>query len=215
MQLQRLRSLSKFALTMIYLAYGLAVLFFVYILAAFVFTMVKADDLGNTVTTALLEMPAWKHELGTETYSSADGTVNYRLWKVYGEFAYRNMPRWSVFVAYSRLFAIWILFILGVRQMAALLKDLDAGRPFVRDNARRLRIVGLALVTGGLINIVYQCTVYALFKHTLVAGGTTPWMIIIEENVNPGLVIGGVVVIVISEVFRLGTLLEEEHELTI
>ena len=215
MQLQRSRSLSKFALAMIYVAYALAVLSFVYIVAAFVFTMVKADDLGNTVTTALVEMPAWKHELGTETYSSADGAVNYRLWKVYGEFAYQNMPRWSVLVAYSRLFAIWILFILGVRHMVALLKDLDAGRPFVRDNARRLRIVGLALVAGGLINIVYKCGVYALFKSTLVAGGTTPWMIIIEENLNPGLVIGGIVVMVISEVFRLGTLLEEEHELTI
>ena len=40
-------------------------------------------------------------------------------------------------------------------------------------------------------------------------------MVIIEENMNPGLVLGGVVVIVISEVFRLGTMLEEEHELTV
>jgi hypothetical protein len=215
MQLMRLRSLSKFALGTIYVSYALAVLSFVYILAAFVFTMVRAGDLGNTVTTALLEMPAWKQELGDGTYASPDGTVSYRLWKVYGEFAYRNMPRWNVVVAYSRLIAVWVLFLLGLRQMVALLKDLDAGRPFVRDNARRLRIVGLALVIGGFLNILYKCGVYALFRQTLVEGGTTPWMIIIEENLNPGLVIGGIVVIVISEVFRLGTMLEEEHELTI
>lgn len=215
MQLVKSKSLPKFALAMISVAYGLAVLSFIYIIAAFVFTMVRADDLGNTVTTAMLEMPAWKHELGDVTYSSANGAVKYRLWKVYGEFAYRNMPRWSVVVAYARLFAVWILFLLGLRQMAALLKDLDAGRPFVRENARRLRIVGLALVIGGILNIGYKCGVYALFKSTLVEGGTTPWMVIIEENMNPGLVLGGVVVIVISEVFRLGTMLEEEHELTV
>jgi len=78
------------------------------------------------------------------------------------------MPRWSVSWPTRACSPIWILFILGVRQMVALLKDLDAGRPFRRDNARRLRIVGLPLSLAASSTSSTSAAFYALFKSTLV-----------------------------------------------
>jgi hypothetical protein len=55
-----------------------------------------------------------------------------------------------------------------------------------------------------------------MFKDAIAIPGTSiPWYWLLKETLSLGLLLGGLVVLVISEVFRLGNRLEEEQELTI
>jgi hypothetical protein len=84
------------------------------------------------------------------------------------------------------------------------------------ENARRLRIVGYAMAGGAIFKFLMYLGAVSLFRSGfVVAGAAIPWMVLIRIASSPGLLLGGIIVIVISEVFRLGNQLREEQELTV
>ena len=213
LQFQRLTGFAKVA---IYLAYGIGLVVLIYGIGGFIYTMVKADDLSDVQTTEILELPALAREQAAGPWATESGAVRFRLHKVYGEFSYLNMPRILALAAYLRVLGLWALFVVGTIQMAKILKDVSRGKAFALENARRLRLIGIAMAGGAIFKLlIYMGTIFMFRGDFVIAGASIPWLMAIEQASSPGLFLGGIVVLVISEVFRLGNQLQEEQELTI
>lgn len=216
MEFLQLRRVTGFAKAAIYLACWIGLLGLIYATGSFIYSLVKADDLSDVVTTNLLELPSLAREQAAGPWATESGDVRFRLCKIYGEFSYLNMPRALVFAAYLRVLGLWALFFIGAVQLARILREVGRGRAFALENARRLRVVGFAMAGGAIFKfLMYLGTIFAFRGDIEVAGAAIPWAMVIWQASSPGLLLGGVIVIVISEVFRLGNQLQEEQQLTV
>ncbi len=216
MRIFGLRSLTGFVRVVIYLAFIGALLASVYVLGSFIYVMANADDLSRIAATNLYKLPDLAREHGAGVWEAANGGIRFRLLHVYGEFSYLNMPRGMVLAIFFRLFVQCALFFIGIVQMVNIFEDVSRGKPFVRENARRLRIVGYAMAGGAIFTLLSQAGVMLLFMdEIMMKEATFAWYWYIKAVFSPGLLFGGLVVIVISEVFRLGNKLQEEQELTV
>jgi len=216
MKLFNLRSLTGFVKVVIDLAFIVALLAVVYILGSFIYLMVKADDLSKVAMTNLYKLPELAREQGAGVWEAANGGIRFRLLHVYGEFSYLNMPRTMVLAIFFRLFVQCALFFIGIVQMANMFEDVSRGKPFVLENARRLRNVGYCMAGGAIFTLLAQTAVMLLFRNEIMMKDASfAWYWYVKSVLNPGLLFGGLIVIVISEVFRLGNKLQEEQELTV
>ncbi len=216
MRVSNLSSLTGLAKVVIYLAFGASLIVTLYSLGSFIYTMSNADDLSKVAATNMYELPALAEELSPDVWATENGAIRFRLHKIYGEFSYLSMPRALVLAVFFRILVLCGLFFIGVVQMANIFEDVGAGKPFARENAARLRIVGYAMAGGAIFKFVVQMGTFFLFKDEIAMSGTEiPWLWLLRETLNWGLLAGGLVVLAISEVFRLGNKLQEEQELTV
>ncbi|MDH4270360.1 MAG: DUF2975 domain-containing protein [Candidatus Aminicenantes bacterium] len=216
MKFFQLDRVTVFARVVIYLACGICLLGLVYSTLSFIYVMFKADDLSDVLVTETLELPTLTQEQAARPWVAESGTGRFRLYKIYGEFSYLKMPRVLAFMAYIRVLGLWALFFIGTVQMARLLRDVSRRKAFARDNARRLRIVACAMVGGALLKFIMMLGPLIVFRDDIkVVGSSIPWGRYIWWASSPGLLLGAVIVIVISEVFRLGNRLQEDQELTV
>jgi len=216
MRILQLQHVTGFAKVAIYLACGIGLLGIIYTTGSFIYVMFRADDLSNVLVTETLELPSLTREQAAGPWATENGAVRFRLHKICGEFSYLNMPRELVFAAGLRVLGLWALFFLGTMQLARVLRDVGRGKAFALENARRLRVVGFAMAGGAIFKaLMFLGTVIAFRGDIEVAGGVIPWVSYVQSASSPGLLLGGIIVIVISEVFRLGNRLQEDHELTV
>lgn len=216
MRVSNLSSLTVLAKVVIYIAFGASLLVILSSVGSFIYMMSNADDLSRINATNMYELPAISRELDGDVWQSENGAVKFRLHKLYGEFAYLNMSRTLVLVIFFRILVLCALFFIGVVQMVNIFEDVGQGKPFARENAGRLRIVGYAMAGGAIFKFVAQMGTLLLLKGEIaMSGAEIPWFWLLRETLNWGLLAGGLVVLVISEVFRLGNKLQEEQELTV
>ena len=99
-----------------------------------------------------------------------------------------------------------------LHQLRGVVATMSVGAPFVVANARRLRIVGLAVI---VYELVTACMRLALslwaMRNLSVRGLTVRWVFDLRIEV----LLVGAVILVIAEVFRVGTQLQQDHDLTI
>ena len=216
MRVSNLSSLTGLVKVVIYLAFIGALLAFVYVLGSFIYVMANADDLSKVTMTNLYRLPEIAREHGAGPWEAANGGIRFRLLHVYGEFSYLSMPRGMVLAIFFRLFVQVALFLIGTVQMANMFEDVSCGKPFVLENARRLRNVGYCMAGGAIFTWLSQAGIMLLYRNEIMMKDALfAWYWYIKSVLNPGLLFGGLVVIVISEVFRLGNKLQEEQELTV
>ena len=112
-----------------------------------------------------------------------------------------------VIVVGSLVLILWV-----VAQLRALFRTLRDGRPFVPANATRVRRIAWAVIVGELARsvVVFFENYYAM-THFSAAGLTFD----ARPHVNVFAIVNGLIILVISEVFREGTRLEEDRSLTI
>jgi len=216
MRVSNLSSLTGLVKVVIYLAFIGSLLAFVYVLGSFIYVTANADDLSKVSMTNLYKLPEIAREQGGGAWEAANGGIKFRLLHVYGEFSYLNMPRGMVLAIFFRLFVLVALFLIGTVQMANMFEDVSRGKPFVLENARRLRTVGYCMAGGAIFTWLSQTGIMLLYRNEIMMKDALfAWYWYIKSVLNPGLLFGGLVVIVISEVFRLGNKLQEEQELTV
>ena len=99
-----------------------------------------------------------------------------------------------------------------VRQLRAVLRTLIHGTPFVADNAARIQRVALAVMIGEFARagMVYAENYYAMTHVTIAGLRFDAWPRVSFMTIGYGLII-----LVIAEVFRAGTRLDEEQSLTV
>lgn len=99
-----------------------------------------------------------------------------------------------------------------ISQLRGVVRTVGAGQPFVPENALRIRRVALALIAGELAGsaIVFAENYYAMTYVPVAGLQFDAWPRVDVVSIGYGLII-----LVIAEVFRIGTRLDEEQSLTI
>ena len=126
-----------------------------------------------------------------------------------------RFPPWkgtffSATVAFVICLLILALWVLG--QLRAVFRTLRDGRPFVPANATRIRRIGWAVILGELARsaFVFFENYYAMTHFS--ADGLR---FDARPDLNVFAIVNGLIILVIAEVFRAGTRLDEEQSLTV
>ena len=103
--------------------------------------------------------------------------------------------------------SLWVLF-----QLRAVLRTLREGQPFVPANATRIRWIALAVIAFELTRsaVALFDTYYAMTHFSAEGLQFKMW-----PDLNIGAILNGLIILVIAEVFRAGTRLDEEQSLTV
>jgi Protein of unknown function (DUF2975) len=113
----------------------------------------------------------------------------------------------AVVLMLAMAFGLWI-----IGQLRAVVRAVRDGKPFIPENAARVRRLGWAMIVGELIRtaVVFFESSYAM-QHFSIEGlrfSTRP-------DFSVFAIVQGMIVLVIAEVFRAGTRLDEEQSLTV
>lgn len=112
-----------------------------------------------------------------------------------------------VFLVFVLIFALWVL-----GELRALFRTLREGQPFVPINATRIRRIAYAVIFAELVRfLVVFYSNYYVMTHFSAQGlhFNARWAF------NGFAIVCGLIILVIAEVFRAGTSLDEEQSLTI
>jgi hypothetical protein len=113
----------------------------------------------------------------------------------------------------AALLVVFLALLLGVLgQLRAVFRTLRDGQPFVQANATRIRWIGVAVIVIEVARsaIVFFENYYAMTHFTAEGLRFDAW-----PDVNAFAIVDGVIILVIAEVFRAGTRLDEEQSLTV
>ncbi len=124
-----------------------------------------------------------------------------------------NTTSWRLYAVFmSGLLATFVITFLVTWKIRSMVKSALAGRAFARENARRLRFVGLVVLAySGLWPVVNYLIAKATLAQAVIEG--IPLTPALRFSVDPVLV--GLLVLILAAVFRHGADLEDEQSLTI
>ena len=116
---------------------------------------------------------------------------------------------WIAMAAAAAVLAL-VLWILA--ELAALCRSVRDGQPFAPDNVRRIRRLALALALGEVsrAGIVYSAQAYVAAHFT---GGHLRFTA--SPDIDALAFISALILLVLAEVFRTGTRLDEDQSLTV
>jgi uncharacterized membrane protein len=100
-----------------------------------------------------------------------------------------------------------------IYELRRILDNVAARTPFVMENADRMRVIGLAVLAGGAMGMIREISLASYIARNLIVPG-------IVFGVKPNLgrldvVVVGLIIMLLAEVFRYGVQLQEEHDLTV
>lgn len=115
------------------------------------------------------------------------------------------------FLTYFTVGSFFFIALFGVYQLRLLFDDLASGRYFEEVNALRIRRISYCLFALYLVNLATQLAFELSFS---VQTGKNIQLDGVEIGLNP-ILLSGLFLITLSEVFREGAKLRQEHSLTI
>jgi hypothetical protein len=136
-----------------------------------------------------------------------------RLERIDGSMRVPSVSRWFIAANGVALIAVALLVAITLGKLRAVLRTLIVDRqPFVAANAARIRFIGLAVILGELARtvVIWGENIYAR-AHLAIHGV----MFDVLPQPNLAAILLGLLILVIAEVFRAGTALDEEQSLTI
>lgn len=141
--------------------------------------------------------------LGIEDAEIRDARGSLRFPTRRGAFFVGNM----ILLIFMFALALWV-----IGQLRDVFRTLRDGQPFVPDNARRIRWIGYGVIVGELArsSMVFFENYYAMTHFS--ADGLR---FDVRPDVNVFAIICGLIILVIAEVFRAGTRLDEDQSLTV
>jgi hypothetical protein len=144
--------------------------------------------------------------------ASPSGVENVHLEDARGSL--RFSPRSSVVVAGSAivLIAVLALIVWVLGQLRAVFRTLRAGQPFVAANATRIRRIAYAVIAGEVARAVLA---YVGMRYAMTHFSIQGVRFEARSDLNVVAIICGLIILVIAEVFREGTRLDEEQALTV
>jgi len=129
-----------------------------------------------------------------------------------GQLNIRTTSKSAVFVILGLMELLLVVSLLVLRDLRALFREVVQGRPFVEDNAWRIRRVGFFIVgwslAGPILNFLAAFPILREVKvHGLILRPP------IELNIE--LLFAGLAVLVLAEIFRQASAMQREQSLTI
>jgi hypothetical protein len=144
--------------------------------------------------------------------ATAPGVQNAQIHGVHGSLKFEPTDRRAliaplVFVMIMLAVALWAL-----AQLRAIFRTIRDGRPFVPANAKRIRTIAFIVIFGELARsaLVFVANRYAM-THFAAEG----LQFDARLDLNAFTIVQGVIILVIGEVFRAGSRLDEDQSLTI
>jgi hypothetical protein len=160
-----------------------------------------AIPVSFTVDTDTHRITAPSLGIGEAQIQSARGTLGFRPRK--GTFRVANL---AIVIAMLAL-AMWVL-----GQLRAVFRTLRDGQPFVPANTTRIRRIAWAVIIGEIArSAVVFFENYYVMTHFQADG----LRFSAHSEFNVFAIINGLIILVIAEVFRAGTRLDEEQSLTV
>lgn len=126
-----------------------------------------------------------------------------------------GMPGPSLAQFVLQFFLILFLLAIGLLvlyQLRKIFATLAGETPFTGENVRRIRIIGIAVVTGSLLSTIVHFMIGLYISNIVHLPGLELYA---NFKVDISGIFLGVVVIILAEVFRYGASLQEEQDLTV
>ncbi len=108
-------------------------------------------------------------------------------------------------VTYAAIFGAVMFYLSGV------LKNVEKRLPFARENARRISSMGLIFLVGSLLTSSVQAGTANVVIHAL---GLTE-MMGVNYSINTTMIMTGLLMLILSGIFRYGAYLQEEYDATL
>lgn len=136
---------------------------------------------------------------------SPDGVLRFKL----GELS----PSQSQSVAATILFALASLgCVYGALLyfLSGILRSVEKGSPFVKENALRISIMGYILLGGSVIvGLAYSITAFTLFEALNITD------VSVNFQLNSTMFASGLLLLILAGIFRYGSYLQEEYDSTL
>jgi hypothetical protein len=100
-------------------------------------------------------------------------------------------------------------------EVIALLNNLLQNKIFLRENALKLRRIALAMIAGWLLMIILSILLTFIFRDSISLADYQFKFYHAGDNKFTSSIFSGLIILFIAEVFRIGTELKEENDLTI
>jgi hypothetical protein len=128
-------------------------------------------------------------------------------------------PASRSFVAVTAVasFSWWACAVLMLLQLQRAFTNLAVGTPFPRDNIRRIRVAGWAILGMAAVELAIDAAAMAFYRATTtVAGGpvVVPWEILwVDFPLTT--ILAGLAVLILADIFRAGADLQADQALTV
>lgn len=145
----------------------------------------------------------------------ASATVSVDPW-VY--LTYRPVSRMFVLVPAIANLSAWGCVLLVLVSLRRAFANIAAGTPFPRDNVRRIRVAGWAILGFAAIELAITAGMAAYMQSTTTIAGRPPsfplglWFAI---GFPAGTIAAGLAVVALAELFRAGADLQDDQALTV
>ncbi len=177
-------------------------------------------DPGNPLrerfqVTTLAEVPAavWPVDQVVRVGSpSATATV-----KPWAFITFLPSSRGFVAVTAAAGFAWWACLMTILLQLRNILDGLSVASPFPRDNIRRTRLIGWAILGLAATNLAIDACMLAYMRAAITVADRTPVIpaAMLLKDFPLGTILAGLAVLVLAGIFQVGADLQDEQALTI
>jgi len=131
---------------------------------------------------------------------------------------YRPGSRWGVLWLVAGDYVLLGLYLGIVLKLREVFESLTSGRPFLRPNVARLRLIGWFIVAAALYRQAWNWTAYLFMVRPALSVADRPPSVPLAFVINDlhlEVLFVGAAVLVLAEIFRVGAGLHEEQTLTI
>lgn len=144
--------------------------------------------------------------------STTLGVENARIRQAGGKLVFES-TKGSLLLAYFGLVVVLLGAALAIiHQLRLVFRTLVDGQPFVGANATRIRVIGIVVIAMEIARFFLLLAQSAFLRDSFTFEGLT---LSAFPRPNLGVILVGLVILVIAEVFRQGSELREEQELTV
>ena len=130
---------------------------------------------------------------------------------------YLPVSRSFVLVASIASFSEWACVLLVLLNLRRAFENIAAGTPFPRDNIRRIRVAGWAILGIAAVELLIDAGMVAYMRATTTVAGQPPViptaMLLVDFPL--GTILAGLAVVILAEIFRAGADLQDDQALTV
>ncbi len=118
---------------------------------------------------------------------------------------------------FLRQWGFLFVYLIIIYQLRKFFLALSAETPFVKDNSKIVRIIGITIIVGALFNILTKSALLLYFNNSISIPNfsvSINWSSVSLSDIFNTIFLG-LVILIIAEVFQRGAIIEKEQKLTI
>ena len=130
---------------------------------------------------------------------------------------YLPASRMFVLVASIASFSEWACVLLVLLSLRRAFENIAAGTPFPRDNIRRIRVAGWAILGIAAVELLIDAGMLVYMRATTTVAGQPPVIptAMLMVDFPLGTILAGLAVVILAEIFRAGADLQDDQALTV